>query len=38
MNCEICGERFDDSMDGLVKKTFHEIIHEANGVKKGWEK
>lgn len=30
MNCEICNKLFNDSMDGLVEKTFHELLH---GVK-----
>jgi redox-regulated HSP33 family molecular chaperone len=30
MRCEFCGETFSDSIDGLVEKTFHELIHEAN--------
>lgn len=27
MDCEKCSEVFPDSMDGLVEKTFHEILH-----------
>ena len=27
MNCEYCLEEFVDSMDGLIVKTFHELVH-----------
>ncbi len=26
MNCEYCNCKFIDSMEGLVEKTFHELI------------
>lgn len=26
MKCDFCKERFPDSMNGLVEKTFHEIM------------
>jgi len=26
MKCDYCTERFVDSMNGLVEKTFHELI------------
>jgi len=34
MNCEICDKTFEDSMNGLVEKTFHELIHESERVGK----
>lgn len=30
MDCDQCDKVFADSMDGLVEKTFHELLH---GVK-----
>jgi len=34
LNCEVCDKVFEDSMDGLVEKTFHELIHESKRVEK----
>jgi len=34
MKCEICGQRFNDTIDGLVQKTFHDLIHESNKINK----
>ena len=27
INCDFCGKKFIENMDGLVEKTFHEILH-----------
>jgi len=30
--CEYCTEQFVENMNGLVAKTFHEILHEPDTV------
>jgi hypothetical protein len=32
INCEYCPEKFIESMNGLVEKTFHELLHEPEMV------
>ena len=33
MDCDFCDKRFDDSMNGLVEKTFHELVQHERKVK-----
>jgi len=30
LKCEFCEQEFNESIDGLAEKTFHEILHEQN--------
>lgn len=32
ISCEFCNEKFVENMNGLVEKTFHELLHKDDEV------